>query len=82
MIVYSNVDDEEDLLSADQIEDLLMKKKRMQSYYRSKGFLITDLSCAQLACGMTGNDAPQYDSDASCCAPGEESEAAAECNTC
>jgi len=77
-----NIDDEEDLLSADQIEELLIKKKNMQSYYRSKGFLITDLSCAQLACGMTGNDAPQYDSlDASCCVSGEENEAA-ECKTC
>merc|ERR1712087_909871 len=71
-----------DVMSADEIAELLVKKKNMQAYYRSKGFLITDLSCAQLACGMTGNDAPQYDdNDSSCCAPAENGKEA-ECLTC
>lgn len=66
-----------DLLSPEQINDIMKKKKGMQAYYRSKGFLLTDLSCAQLACGMTGNDAPTYDYESSC-ACGEE----VECETC
>ena len=69
-----------DVLSADQIAEILIQKKNMQAYYRSKGFLLTDLSCAQLACGMTGNDTPRYDYDSSCCGPGNGDEA--ECQTC
>jgi pyruvate/2-oxoglutarate dehydrogenase complex dihydrolipoamide dehydrogenase (E3) component len=51
------------MVSAEELDEVLVKCKRMQSYYRSKGMMLTDLSCAQLACGMTADDRPVYDYD-------------------
>eukprot|EP00931_Biecheleriopsis_adriatica_P060810 TRINITY_DN36530_c0_g1_i1.p1 TRINITY_DN36530_c0_g1~~TRINITY_DN36530_c0_g1_i1.p1 ORF type:complete len:585 (+),score=59.11 TRINITY_DN36530_c0_g1_i1:51-1757(+) len=59
-----NMDDEhESTLSTDELYEILAKCEKMQSYYRSKGMMLTDLSCAQLACGMKADDAPVYDYD-------------------
>mmetsp|Transcript_20168 Transcript_20168/g.49458 ORF Transcript_20168/g.49458 Transcript_20168/m.49458 type:complete len:556 (+) Transcript_20168:1086-2753(+) len=40
---------------------LRQRLKRMQFFYRMKGMYLTDLSCSQLACGMSTQDAPNYD---------------------
>lgn len=56
-------DAEESAFSAEELDEVLVRCKRMQRYYQSKGMMLTDLSCAQLACGMSGDDRPVYDYD-------------------
>ena len=63
------------IATEEELETILVKCQNMEQYYRSKGMMLTDLSCATLACGMTTDDAPKYDYEA-CgdCPPS--------CNTC
>lgn len=49
--------------STEELDEILAKSEKMQAWYRSKGMMLTDLSCAQLACGMAANDAPAYNYD-------------------
>jgi hypothetical protein len=59
-----NMDDnQESSVSTEELDEILAKCKNMERYYRSKGMMLTDLSCAQLACGMSSNDRPVYDYD-------------------
>jgi hypothetical protein len=80
-ILEENVDE----LSADEEAhyrtipaDILAKREAMADHYASRGMLLTDLSCAQLACGMTANDVPNYGYEPCACAPGD----ATDCDTC
>lgn len=41
-------------------EEMMGNADEMQKFYLSKGMLVTDLSCSNLACGMTTNDRPDY----------------------
>ena len=63
--------------SKEALEAIETKREQMQKYYRSKGMMLTDLSCAQLACGMNENDAPVYDYYDDGCG-----EACEKCDTC
>ena len=59
------------------LDEILAKRDAMIRHYEARGMLLTDLSCAQLGCGMTANDVPNYGYDPACaCAP------TADCETC